>query len=179
MLYPRGGAGLFSSLDLLGKPSLASVSACSELWISIPWVHTPQSHHLWRVQNVCHVKSGNQALNLSALHHSGNFVHRRYYILVWCISQQNQLPCNSHFFPDCFVSDAAFPGDGGQPLPTSPFKSLCVSIQLLHRAIKIQLELFLFRKFPYVSLFDLSKSWWLLMQRSEGVWQILLHTFFY
>lgn len=58
---------------------------------------------------------------------------------------------------------------------------LCPSSCCIGESKCTHLELFLFRKFPYVSLFALSESWWLLMQKK--VWgcllQILLHTWIY
>lgn len=145
--------------EMTGRYS-PQASPREELWTAIPWVHT---HHLWRVRNVCPVNSGKQDLDPSALHHSGNIAHRRSYILIRCISQQKQLPCQwlaaiPIFFLIALFLTQAFQVMGNSHLQHLSNAFMCPSSYCIGQSKWTYLELFLFRKFSYVSLFALSHS---------------------
>lgn len=179
MLYPRSGAGLFWSLDFLGKPSLAwltaSVFACGdglvsylgvgtasgngrcfgyspqaspreEGWIAIPWVHTypaipsaenteclpcsvmktrsgsfsPSSQWKLRRKSVGPAFCSDIFPNRSNCHVNGCLSFPFFFLIALFLTQAFQVMGNSHF--QHLISKAS---------------SLYVSIQLLHRAIKM------------------------------------------
>lgn len=191
MLYPRSSAGLFCSLDLLGKPSLAflpqfllvemgfdmcliwvwaliqEVAAALDIVLKPlqgkNWVHThPAMASVESMEclswngmswNVCPVKSWKPGLDLSAQLHSGSSGRRRSHILVWCISQQKQLPCQWLSVIPIFFLIALFLTQPLQVMGNSHLQHLlsnafmCPSSCCIEQSQCTHLELLLFRKF--------------------------------